>query len=244
MSDDIKALLRQAPFSFIGTIEQLGSATMASVPIDERTAVVHVDQVLHAPDVFVHLEDQRITLQLAQGGDLPAVGEVLAFFAEGRSFGESIELAEIGRLPVETVQPHAAQALQAGATAGAFDGLLQEIRQAKVRDHMGAGDAVVVGRIVSVEKVGPVTLSEHDPDWWRATIDVYHVERGDIKPGRLRVIFANSMDTRWQHTPKPKPSQGGVWILHRTSVGLRRIAPFQIIHADDFQPTQNLEFLR
>jgi len=125
----------------------------------------------------------------------------------GRAFGDSIAVAEIGRLPVESVEPHASLALASGATAGAFTGLLREMHQDKLREHMHAADAVVVGRVVSVEKAGTVTYSEHDPDWWRATIDVYHVERGQIKR-QVRVLFANSSDVRWRHTPKPKPSQG------------------------------------
>ncbi len=244
MSDDIKKLLEQAPFSFTGTILNLGAATMTNLAVDDRTAVVQVDHVLHAPDAFARIAGQRITIQLAADVDPPEVGQSFAFFAEGRAFGDSIAVAEIGRLPVESVEPHASLALASGATAGAFTGLLREMHQDKLREHMHAADAVVVGRVVSVEKAGTVTYSEHDPDWWRATIDVYHVERGQIKPGRVRVLFANSSDVRWRHTPKPKPSQGGVWVLHRTPVGLRRIAPFQILHPDDYQATQNLDVLR
>jgi hypothetical protein len=244
MSDQIKALLAQAPFSFIGTILHLGAATMTGITIDDRTAVVHVDHVLHAPDIFANIEGQRITIQLAANVDPPAVGQSLAFFAEGRVFGESIAVAEIGRLPVEAVEPHATAALAAGAPAGAFTGVLQEMEQDRLREHAGTADAVVVGRVVSVEKAGPVTLSEHDADWWRATIDVYHVERGQVRPGRVRVLYANSLDVRWRNAPKPRASQGGVWILHQSPAGLRRIAPFQILHPEDYQPTQNLEMLR
>jgi hypothetical protein len=244
MSDEIKALLARAPFSFIGTILHLGAATMTDVTIDDHTAVVHVDHVLHAPDTFAGIEGQRITIQLALNVDPPAVGQTLTFFAEGRVFGESIAVAEIGRLPVDSVEPHVSAALAAGAPAGAFDGVLQEMQQDRLREHAAGADAVVVGRVVSVEKAGPVTHSEHDPDWWRATIDVYHVERGQVTPGRVRVLYANSSDVRWRRAPKPQPSQGGVWILHQSPAGLRRIAPFQILDPEDYQPTQNLEMLR
>src|SRR5438045_2018768 len=106
MSDEaISVLLRQTSFSFVGTIEHLGAATMTNIPINERTAVVRVDYVLHAPPAFAGLQGQRITLQLAADKDPPAVGEAAAFFADGLAFGESIAVTEVGRLPVEAVEP-------------------------------------------------------------------------------------------------------------------------------------------
>jgi len=104
MSDEaIIDLLRQAPFSFVGTIEHLGAATM-DVPIDERTAVVYVDRVLHAPDVLLGLGGQRITLQLIPDVDPPDVGGTATFFARGLAFGDSVAVAEVGRLPVAAVE--------------------------------------------------------------------------------------------------------------------------------------------
>src|SRR5712692_3181799 len=103
MSDDIKQLLEQAPFSFIGTILTLRAVTMTDLAVDDRTAVVHVDHVLHAPEAFARIEGHRITIQLAANVDPPEVGQSFAFFAEGRAFGDSIAVSEIGRLPVESV---------------------------------------------------------------------------------------------------------------------------------------------
>jgi len=89
MSDDIKKLLEQASFSFTGTILNLGAATMTNLAVDDRTAVVQVDHVLHAPDAFARIAGQRITIQLAADVDPPEVGQSFAFFAEGRAFGDS-----------------------------------------------------------------------------------------------------------------------------------------------------------
>ena len=36
----------QARFVFIGTVQKLRAATMDDVPIDERTAIVRVDEVI------------------------------------------------------------------------------------------------------------------------------------------------------------------------------------------------------
>ncbi|HEY2662104.1 MAG TPA: hypothetical protein VGI79_20460 [Caulobacteraceae bacterium] len=237
-------MIAKSSFSFVGTVLHLGAATTTDVPIDDHTAVVHVDHVLHAPEAFSQFEGQQVTLQLSRDVDLPTVGQAFAFFVEGLSFGESVAVAEVGRLPVETVEPHATAAMEAGATAGAFNGLIGEMQHDELRSHMQQADAVVLGKVVGIEKVGPSAHSEHDPDWWRATLEVHHVERGDLQAGKVQVLFANSTDVRWRRAPKARASQSGVWVLHRTEGDLRDLAPFQILDPKDVQPTQQLDTIR
>lgn len=245
MSDTaVTDLLKQAPFSFVGTIEHLNAATMSNVAIGERTAVVHVDYVLHAPPSFEGLGGQRITIQLAEDKDVPAVGEAFAFFAEGIAFAESITVAEVGRLAVDDVMGHASRAFEAGSSS-AFAALQSDIETQKLRDHADSADAVVIGRVTKLESVSGFVKSEHDPDWWKATIDVFHVEKGDIAgPGEIEVLYRNSIDVRWRMCPKPKASQGGMWLLHATEGDLRSAAPFALLHPEDFQATQDLDALR
>jgi hypothetical protein len=236
MSD--QRLFWRGAVSFIGTILHLGAATMTDVTIDDRAAVVHVDHVLHAPDAFASIGVNALQQLAAVSTRLRGAG--LAF-CRGQAFGgQHCHRWSAGFH--SAVEPHATAAL-AAVPGGAF-AAIQKVGKDRLREHMGAADAVVVGRVVSIEKAGPVTHSEHDPDWWRATIDVYHVERGQVRPGRVRVLYANSLDVRWRDAPKPRASQGGVWILHQSPAGLRRIAPFQILHPEDYQATQNLEMLR
>jgi hypothetical protein len=240
---DIIALIRQAPISFIGTVQHLGAGTTTAVQIDERTAVVHVDQVLHAPDAFKTLDGQLITLQLASGSEIPEVGQSFTFFADGLAFAESVALQEVGRLPVETVEPQLAAAFEAGEPQP-FARFQQQVHEEELRAHADEADAVVVGRVDRLENVVRPSISEHDPDWWRATLVVAHVEKGDVQPGELAVLYANSLDVQWRDAPKPKASQEGVWLLHATEGELREVAPFQIIHHADFQPVQSLDALR
>ena len=102
----------------------------------------------------------------------------------------------------------------------------------------------MVGRVVGLEDVLEPVISEHDPDWWRATIDVSHVEKGDVQTGPLPVLYANSLDVQWRLSPKPKASQEGLWILHATEGDQREAAPFGIPHPEDYQPVQSLDDLR
>jgi len=244
MPDAIRDLLEQAPLSFVGTVQHMGAATMTTLAIDEHTAVVHVDHVLHAPETLQNLEGQQVTIQLLASEPTPSTGEAYAFFVQGLAFGETLAVQEIGRLPVEDVEPHATAALTAGSTAGAFDSYTADIQRDRLRNHMQQADAVVVGRVIGVEKIGPLVQREHDPDWWRATIQVMHVERGDVAGETLQFAYPNSLDVKWHDIPKPKASQGGLWILHATQGALRDVAAYELKDPKDFQPTQNLELIR
>jgi len=246
MSDDaIKKNLEAASFSFIGTVEQLGAATMSNLSINERTAVVNVDHVLNAPPAFAQFEGHRVTVQLDPKSKPPAVGEAAAFFTQGLSFGDSVAVSEVARMSVEDVESHATRAMQAGVRAGAFADLRGQMRNEKLRKHATSeSDAVIVGRVVKVEKALAGSASEHDPDWWRATIEVQHVERGSVKKGQVEVLYPNSVDVRWHSAPKPKPSSEGVWMLHATAGALRDAAPYQIVHPDDYQPVGQLDAIR
>src|SRR5690349_12977781 len=163
MSDQaITDLLREAPFSFVGTVEHVGAATMEALPIDERTAVVRVEHVLHAPSAFTSLDGQRITMQL-KPGEATQEGARAAFFAQGLAFGESIAVTEVGRLPVEQVEPHIARGIAAGEAAG-FGALERQVRLSRMREHAEQADAVIVGRVVGLQKVLEPAYGEHNPD--------------------------------------------------------------------------------
>ncbi len=244
MADEqLTGLLGRSPLSFVGTVEHVGAATTSDVAIDERTAVVHVDYVLHGPEMLLGIEGQRVTVQLAADVDPPQVGETIALFVEGRSFGESIVVSEVGRLAVETVEPYVSDAIERGERT-AFEPLQRQLESDRWREHAQGSDAVVVGRVEKLENVHLSTGSEHDPDWWKATLQVDHIERGNVRPGSVEVLYANSLDVSWFAAPKPKASQEGVWILHASEGALREVAPFQILHPADYQPVQRLDALR
>jgi hypothetical protein len=236
---DIKDLVRRAPFSFIGTIEHIGAATSGDLPIDDRTAVVRVDVVLHAPAAFRQLEGQRVTVQFAADIDPPAAGEQLAIFAEGLAFGESVAVAEIGRAPVDEVVPHAAAAADAGHDTP-FATIERELADEALREHAADADAVMVGTVTGLEQARTPMLSEHDPLWWRATIDVRRVVQGPLEEGPLGVLYPNSLDVQWARAPKPKASQEGLWILHATEGELAELGAYQLLHPEDRQPVSAL----
>jgi len=245
MSEEaITQLLRDAAFAFVGTVERVGAATMEAFPADERTVVARVDRVLHAPEAFGGLTGNRVTLRLAPGGAPLQAADSSVFFANGVAFAESVALQEVGRLPLDEVEPHATMAAAEGG-AKPLQSLHGQVVATRLREHADEADAVVLGRVIGLERAGGSPVREHDPDWWLATLHVVHAERGDVPQGDLlKVLYPNSLDVRWHDAPKPKAAQNGLWILHATDGDLRELAPFQLLHREDFQAPQVLESLR
>ncbi|MFF4378462.1 hypothetical protein [Kitasatospora sp. NPDC001547] len=239
-------LVRQAPLSFRGTVTRVGGTSLAAVPAedrDERTAVVKVDEVLHAPDAFRQLAGSEVTVQLAADADLLQVGDSAAFFTQGLVYGEGLGVREIGRLPAEAVQTHVALAATT-ADELPFSSVQRRIRNQDIAEHAATADAVVVGTVVALEDLGLPAYSEHAPQWWRAVIDVSHVESGQVEPGRTTVVYPSSTDIRWRQVPKPVAGQLGLWLLHATRGDLAERAPFQLLDPDDYQPAQKLAVLQ
>ena len=242
--NNVTDLLRRSAISVTGTVERLGASTVPELPtVDDHTAIVLVDRVLHAPPTFAHLAGTRVTVQLQPGTDPPTVGQRLAFFANGLAFGGGLALSEVGRLPVSEVEPYVERAEAASAPAP-FSDLEQGLKAERLREHAAGAAAVVVGTVVNLRRAGPVRISEHDPEWWIATLDVAHVEQGDVSPGEIEVVYPNSRDVRWHDKPKPAPGQHGVWILHPAEGSAAELAPYQLADADDYQPVQGLDSLR
>ncbi len=240
MSDDeVRKLLREAPFSFLGTVERVGAATTGDVPIDNRTAIVQVDQVLHAPDAFSQLAGTRITVQLAEDAK---EGQEYTFFADGLSYGSSLAVGEVARLSAAQTRPLLARADAVGAAP--FADLQAGIDADNLREHAKEATAIVVGRVTALSKAGPAGFSEHDPDIWKATIEVTHAEKGRIKAGtEIEVLYANSLDVQWHQVPKPKAGQEALFLLHAPDKENRSLGKYQLLDPEDLRPAQQLDVL-
>jgi hypothetical protein len=242
MSDEIKILLAKAPLSFVGTVLYLDAAT-SDHRVEGNSAVIGVDCVLHGPPELSHLAGDQITLRLTQ--NRPEIGEAFAFFTAGASFGRTLALTELGRINVDVVEPFITAARDAGRGDSPFAPLIEEMSRDSLRRHAEGAAAVVLARVVALEAAGDRNaVMEDDPDWWRATLDVGHVERGELKSGPVNVLLANSRDRAWSASPKGRPGEEGLWLLHATSGERARLAPFEITHPEDAQPTARLAALR
>ncbi|HEX8068351.1 MAG TPA: hypothetical protein VF546_00265 [Pyrinomonadaceae bacterium] len=199
----------RATFVFKGRVRKLKSATMASVPVDERTAVVTVEEVTEAPDYLAGYAGQDITVRLAGRAQIKA-GQELIFHATPWLYGDSIAVQAVRQEPVPA----------AGKRAG---GPAPGPEERELRARLAAADLAVAGRVTEVRlpaaaagaQAPPTRISEHYADWREAVIEVRAVVKGGRAPKRVVIRFPASTDIRWQQAPKFHAGQEGYFLLHR-----------------------------
>jgi hypothetical protein len=208
-------------FVFRGTVKKIGSATMKEVPVGDRTAVVHVDQVIEAPKTFAYYEGKDITVEIG-GRTKVAAGDELIFHANSWIFGESVAVRSVTQERV--TKTHAALLAQGGDPT-------ERMKTRQMQEHIDKADLVVSGRVAAVTvppeatqqmhglaapSAGPV--SEHDPKWRQAVIDIDQTHKGSHDSKQVMVLFPASTDVRWYRAPKFQAGQKGLFVLHKTKI--------------------------
>jgi hypothetical protein len=247
----LKDLLASSTLAFTGTVTTMGSSSVAGFPADERTAVVTVREVLKAPSVLALSAGATVTVQLSPALPVLGAGESASFFTDALAYGDGVAVRELARLPAEVAADPTRPGVVSGRRRDAAVAL-RELAQEEIAAHARDADAVVRGYVVALEAVSQAQAPrEHDPHWWVATLTVDLVEKGDIPlaaaardPVPVRVLYANSLDHRWHDALKPKAGQSGLWLLHRTDGPMAEIAPFQVLHRMDLQPSLQLDLIR
>lgn len=92
-----------------------------------------------------------------------------------------------------------------------------------LRDRLNGADYVVKAKVVNIERVGTSrSISEHNPDWQRATLKVGSVlfaKRSIVffdGKNEINIYFPASNDVAWTEWPKFRKGQKGIWILYYT----------------------------
>jgi hypothetical protein len=275
-------LAKEATFVFKGTVRALKKSTMPDLPVNARTAIVSVDDIVQAPAAFANFAGQEITVQIG-GRKKIAPGYQVMFYANSWRFGEGIAVRAIDFLPAEEV-PSRLRA--AGLAAVAPHGLAparssaaETLADRELQRQVEAADVVVTGRVTAVRAPsepssapgarrmmragGPTTapqpqrISEHDPLWQEAVVEVTGTEKGG--PAKQIVVrFPSSRDVRWYKAPKFTPGQEGVFILRKSTkdavpgaakalaAGRARVGPevYSVEHSADFQPMHRAESIK
>ena len=223
------AQTERATFVFKGTIKKLKSATMKTVAVDSNTVIVTVDQLIEAPPYLAQYAGQQITVQLS-GGIKPKVGQQLIFHTVSGQYGESIE--------VRSLSEEAIQASHSAMLSAAGDPV-ERRREKDRRRQFDDADLVVSGKVLAVTLppteqaaatksasksavAADVTrrkpVSEHDPKWRDAVVEVDDVHKGKHTKKKVVVRFPASKDVMWYNAPKFHPGQEGHFLLHKTTV--------------------------
>lgn len=204
------AVARKAPFALVGTVRKVGASNVSTVPADENTAVVRVDEVVASPTRFGDLAGQEITLRLSRGARR---GQKALFLATSHAYGEGVVLDELDRVP-----PREAQRIGAEVVAEKRDQY-----DADLIKRLQAADLVVYAKVTAV---GPLATGDV-PGWLVAELLVWRILKGD-PPSPTRVLFPFPRSQKFRDAPQFVEGQEGVWILHaidRVRRDLGRIAP-------------------
>ena len=220
-----KAQTGKPTFVFKGTVKKLKSATMKTVAVDSKTVVVSVDQLIEAPPDLAAYVGQEITVQLS-GAIKPKVGQQLIFHTVSGQYGESIEVRSLSEEPV--------QATHSAMLSAAVDPI-ERHRDRERRRHFDKADLVVSGKVLAVTlpadeqaKSASKTalaaatttrrkpVSEHDPQWRNAVVEVDEVHKGKHMKKQIIVRFPASTDVMWYNAPKFQPGQSGHFLLQKS----------------------------
>lgn len=254
-----------AKFVFKGTIQKLNARTMPQVPKDEPTAVVHVDEILQAPPALANTAGKEITVRLAAGAPKAKKGEQVLFHANSWLFGDSVAVES-----VKQEKPAVAETMLATREPDPVRNHENRELQKRVAD----AEIVVEGQVSSIHLPQSEThtalssrpsgrpVSEHDPKWREAVIDITAVHKG--KPDRKQVLlrFPSSNDVQWHRAPKFHAGDRGVWLLtsSKTSSPAANLSKsaeakagsveatavpgatvYTALHPMDFQPASKIE---
>jgi hypothetical protein len=245
-----RAVLTEADIVFTGKIEHDGPATPAEIPEGTRAVTVVVDRVIAKPSAVVLAKDNRITVAIAGPPSNYPAGMRATFYTVGWIYGDIVAVRELA---------HEADVPKAPATATPSADIDSDLRDAKLAKLIDEADAVVVGRVVSVGPAtgalvgapadsGTLPVSEHDPQWRDATIQVDSWLKGASQKQQVVVRFPSSIDVSWYNVPKLKSGMSGTFLLHqdrfsgraapRTAAGLEQ-PTFALVASTDLIPTND-----
>ena len=245
------ALVKQSDIIFIGTVTQVGAVAVPEVPASDRTIVVRVDQVLEKPAAIALSTGDSVTVQTARPGSLKP-GTQATFYTTGWVFGRGVAVREVGHEPGRSP---VVVADQQEAVARAR----RDVNDAELRAHIEKAAMVVAGRVEQVRPAElaatsgrPKRITEHDPDWQEAIIQVEDGLKGAQAGEQVVVRFPGSHDVAWVGTPRFAVGQEGTFLLHKdsttgspsTMIAGRSVPAYTALHKVDVLSKQDATRVR
>jgi hypothetical protein len=120
----------------------------------------------------------------------------------------------------------------------------------KLQNRLTDAELVVAGRVSAVrpapENIRQGSVSEHDPEWWEAVIQIESVLKGQINEPNLVVLFPSSRDVMWESAPKFREGEEGTWLLRRERMrGLPTTHEyFTALNPRDFHSTDQIDRIK
>ena len=248
---DFERAAQAAEFAFVGTVRSVGASGVPTIPPSDATAIVAVEEVLHAPDALAGFGGQEVTVLLTAAGSV-SEGVRATFFTTILAFADGLGLAELEHHPADA---------EVSALAGRVTGARTSAAEQRMQDRIARAEVIVSGRVADVRPPPAdavlasgteAPVSEHDPQLMQAVIAVDSVVKGEQPAGETVVLFPSSMDVAWARAPKFEVGQEGVYLLHRQeptaelAPTLRPGGPAVLVALDpaDVQPPEEIDHVR
>lgn len=242
---EISRYTDQSAFIFIGKVIKPKAATLPDIDT-ANTAIVEVEHVVTAPAIFSAIGGTQITVRFKQPPGLKR-GSTLTFYCNGWIYGAGLAVDAVG-YHEETGKQEAASMVRSAHSSTKDSVLSARLESAALG---------VVGTVTAVQlrpaNTNSTHISEHDPAWHEATIQVDEVVKGKKSTKEVTVAFPGSDDVRWHKVPKYTTGQQGIWLLHNArKQDARGIAPkvfsaipsagdaLTAVHSADFLPLEDL----
>ncbi len=201
--------------AIVGTVMQTGASSFAAVPASANNLVVRVEKVLDKPKAAMLKAGDSMTMVVRDPSHF-AKGTRAVFYATAWIYGQGIAAREVTH-----------DLVPAGAAEAASENRLQQLRSQQrdqdLRARVTAADIVVVGKVSQVHpwskpEGGIRGVSEHNPDWQEAVIQVQSAIKGAQGQNQVVVRFPKSMDIAWYLAPRFQQGQSGTFLLKKDVV--------------------------
>ena len=220
---EMRDFVSKSDFVFSGTILLLNTSTIdAEDPKD--MAVVRVDKVIRASEDLSAYSGKQITVRLKDAG-AAKTDESKIFFTRATFFGESLGVDEIGSYDLKRYPDIDVQVKQAN----------KENEDSTLMVRLKNTETVVGGKVISVRRSEnqPSFISEHNPEWYEAEIEVTSSLKGE-NPGKMVFLFPGSEDELYMNSPKFKVGDNGIFLLRKGNLKLADEKMFSVVSRQDF----------
>ena len=190
-----------------GTVTEMGKPSFAAVPKVPNLVVMKITRVLTDPPTISLRTGDQITAVLKDTSTVK-VGTELRIQGRIWIVGEGVAVQALAEGPVP---PN-------GGEIEAFAAANSQEHDNNISSRAAAADLIIVGRIKEIQqplaaalKQGPI--SEHDPQWRDAVIEVQSWIKGSAESSSIVVRFPASKDVAFRDYPKFQVGQESTLFL-------------------------------
>jgi hypothetical protein len=219
-------LARTSDIVFVGTVQRVGATASAAIDAAPGSMVVRVDDVTAKPPAISLKRGDAVTV-FAKDPHAWHAGDRATFYTAWKVSADTVAVEEQGHEPAPAA-PHVMAGEERGVAAPAPTQRAADDR--KLQQRIADADTVVVGKVVSVKPAPPAAaaepgleraerrgpISEHNPDWQQAVIQVESPIKGARPNQNVTVVFPGSRDVAFKDVPKLARGQQGTFIIGRS----------------------------